>query len=96
MSRGGGDELKEIRAKNYVSYLQIFYKYIKDFNKDLDYLFQEMKDIYTYSKLLIIKENNMREYISIILVFLGRIVKHNNISEEFESFIKNLTIYFEN
>ena len=55
-----------------------------------------MKDIYTYSKLLIIKENNMREYISIILVFLGRIVKHNNISEEFEMFIRNLTIYFEN
>ena len=34
MSRGGGRKLKNIRAKNYIFYLKIFYKYIKDFKKD--------------------------------------------------------------
>ena len=37
MSRGGGRKLKNIRAKNYIFYLKIFYKYIKDFKKESKY-----------------------------------------------------------
>ena len=96
MSRGGGDELKEIRAKNYISYLKVFYRYIKDFNKNFDFLFQEMKDIFNSNKLFIIKENNMTELTSITLDFLSQISSHDNISDNFESFIRKLTIYFEN
>ena len=31
MSRGGNDELKQIRAKNFISYFQKFFNYIKDY-----------------------------------------------------------------
>ena len=45
MSRGGGDELKLIRTKNFISYFKIFYKYVKDYNKDINILFYEMKNL---------------------------------------------------
>ena len=33
MSRGGSDELKQIRARNFISYFQKFFNYIKDYRK---------------------------------------------------------------
>ena len=45
MSRGGGEELEQIRAINFLFYFNIFYKYIKDYNKDINILFYEMKNL---------------------------------------------------
>ena len=36
MSRGGNDELKQIRAKNFICYYQKFFKYKKDYKKDIN------------------------------------------------------------
>ena len=33
MSRGGSDELKQIRARNFISYFQKFFNHIKDYRK---------------------------------------------------------------
>ena len=54
MSRGGGRKLKNLRAKNYIFYFKLFYKYIKDYNKDINILYYEMKDL-EYSLLKIKK-----------------------------------------
>ena len=57
MSRGGNDELKQIRAKNFICYFQKFFKYIKDYKKDINILYYEMKNL--NRKVFIIKRNNM-------------------------------------
>jgi len=60
MSRGGNDEIKEVRAKNFICYFKKFLKYIKDYKKDINILFHEMKNL--NRKLLIIKRNKQYLY----------------------------------
>ena len=95
MSRGGNDQLKEIRAKNYIHYLKQFYKCIKDYNKDINYLFHEMKDVVS-NKLLIIKDNNMLNEIKILCFLIDEILKENKLSNQFVNFLLNLSTYFKN
>ena len=46
MSREYGEnELKQKRAINHLLFFQIFYKYIKEFNKDRNFLYYEMMDL---------------------------------------------------
>lgn len=46
MSREYGEnELKQTRAINHLLFFQIFYKYIKEFNKDRNFLYYEMMDL---------------------------------------------------
>ena len=96
MSRGGGDELKIIRAKNFLSYFKIFYKYIKDFNKDINIFYYEMKNL--ENKKLVVKENNMSmNTCRIVLVrLIDKIQKESNLSKEFESYLHNLSLFLEN
>ena len=94
MSRGGGIEFEEIRAINYFLYLKYFYKLIQDFDKDLNFLFYEMKNLQT--KILRIKDNNITKYILNQQDFIEKILHENNISKEFETFLQNLSIYFQN
>ena len=54
------------------------------------------KEIYTKSKLVIIKENKLIEYISFVLDFTDLIIIDNNLSYEFVNFIGHLTIYSKN
>ena len=95
MSRGGNDQLKEIRAKNYIYYLKLFYKCIKDYNKDINYLFYEMKNVVS-NKLLIIKDNGMINEIKILCLFIDKILNENKLSNQFENFLLNLSTYFKN
>ena len=37
---------KHIKAMNYLYFLKLFYKYIKDYNKDRNFLFYEMRNLH--------------------------------------------------
>jgi len=88
MSRGGGENLIKTRATNYVFYLLIFYKYIHDYNKDINFLFYEMKNI--EKNLLIIKEYNMNKFKQILLNLISQIQHENSASDEFQAYLLNL------
>lgn len=94
MSRGGGRKLKNIRAKNYIFYFKIFYKYIKDFEKDINILYYEMKDLEHFVKK--IKDYNMTKYIGIQRNFLKKILKDNILSVEFKSYLQNFLNFLQN
>ena len=94
MSRGGGKDLITTRAKNYVFYFILFYKYIHDFNKDINYLFYEMKNL--EKNLLIIKEYNIDIFKDIILNLISQIQRKNSLSDEFGKYLQNLSIIFQN
>ena len=94
MSRGGGINLIKTRAKNYVFYLLLFYKYMHEYNKDINFLFYEMKNIEKH--LLIIKEYNMYKFKAILLNLISRIHHENSLSDEFQAYLRNLTLTFKN
>ena len=95
MSRGdGGDKLRQIRAMNHLYYFKLFYKYIKDYQKDLNFLYYEMKDLKRF--IFYIKESNMTKYIPNQVNLLYQILQDKNISSEFENFIQNVLIFFKN
>ena len=94
MSRGGSDEIKEIRAKNFICYLQKFLKYIQDYKKDINILFYEMKNL--NRKLSIIKRNNMIECKSFIIDLFKNILGEKNVSIKFQIYLQKLSFYYEN
>ena len=94
MSRGdGGNKLKNIRAINHLSYFQIFYKYIKDFNKDRNFLFYELKDLDRF--VLDIKKCD-RKYVKMEINLIKTIIKDRLISNEFHNYLQNLLLYLKN
>ena len=75
---------------NYLLFYKLFYRYIKDFKKDLNFLFYDMKLCYNY--LLNIKKYKINEYIPIINTFIDLVSKSNNISIEFKEFLFNILV----
>ena len=94
MSRGGGRKLKELRSKNYYFYFQLFYKYIKDFNKDINILFFEMQNLERF--IIQFKDSNLTKFKRVQLNLLKQILKENSLSKEFETYLQNLSIYLKN
>ena len=94
MSRGGGKKLKKIRAKNYFHYFNLFYKYIKDYNKDINILFYEMKNLERF--ILLMKETNLTKYIKFHLKLIQKIITENIISHDFERYLTNISLYLKN
>ena len=94
MSRGGGKKSKKLRAKNYFEYFELFYKYIKDFNKDINILFYEMINLEGF--ILKIKKANMTKYIKSYLLLMDKIINENILTDDFENYLKNLSLYFKN
>jgi glycosyltransferase involved in cell wall biosynthesis len=93
MSRGnGGEELKIIRTINHFFYFKIFYRYIKDYHKDRNYLFYEMKDLNHY--ILYIKDLNITKYISLEIDFLNEVKNDGFCSDIFKNYLNDLLIYF--
>ena len=89
MSRiDNGKEHDLIVSYNFLLYIKLLYKYIKDFKKDLNFLFYDLKLTYFY--ILKLKELNNIKYISETIAFLNQIIE-NNISISFKNFIKNLS-----
>ena len=92
MSRVDNDKIHDlIVSYNYLLYFKIFYKYIKDFKKNLNFLFYDLKISNYY--LLKIKDLNNTKYILLALDFFKEIIQ-NNISNEFIFYIKDLQNYF--
>ena len=93
MSRGeGGIELKKVRTINHYQYFYILYKYLKDFQKDRNFLMYEMKDLNHY--VLFIKDLNMKEYIIKEIIFLNDLLRDKKVSKEFRQYIKKTIAYF--
>ena len=74
---------------NYLLYFKLFFKYIKDFKKDINILFYDLKVGYLY--ILKFKELNSTQYISSSINFFYEILKED-ISLDFKKYI-NDTIY---
>lgn len=88
MSSGGNYTIQIIRAINYLYYFELFYKYIKDYNKDINILFHEMQNLQHF--LLKIKKFNMTEYIPIEIKLIERIFYEKKISKDFKLFLLKL------
>ena len=91
MCHGKADLKKKILFNyNHLLYLRKFYKYIKDFNKERNFLFYELIKI---NKLLIELNNITRLYNSDINKFYNDILDDPNSSQLFKTYIKNLTYF---
>ena len=92
-SKGDGSKkLKEIRAMNYLFYFKLFYKYIQDYNKDINFLFYEMNSLNEY--ILELKESKMIHYKQIQINLIQQILNEKNISIYFKSYLENILMYF--
>ena len=85
---------KHIKIMNYLIFLKLFYKYIKDYNKDRNFLFYEMRNL--HDSLLELKDKYMIHYIPKEIALLNQILEDKKISNDFEIYLKNLKLYFEN
>ena len=93
MSRGdGGIELKKVRTINHYQYFFLLYKFLKDFDKDRNFLMYEMKDLNHY--VLYIKDLNIEEYIHKEIQFLNDLLKDKKIKNSFRNYINEILIYF--
>ena len=80
-----------ILSYNFLLYFKFFYKYIKKFNKDINFFFYDFKPFSVY--LLKLKDLNATEYIPIAIEFFQRIRKRN-IPKTFRIFVDELISYF--
>ena len=88
MSRlDNGNKRDIIISYNYLLYFKFFYKYIKDFSKDFNIFFYDLKISYFY--LLKFKELNETKYRKNTIKFFNAIIKED-ISFDFKKFIKDL------
>ena len=88
MSRIGAIKKNDIIISyNFLLFYKFFYKYIKEFNKDLNYLLKDLK--LTYSYILKIQNLDGRNYISEAIDFFIQII-NDNVSLEFKNFSENI------
>ena len=79
---------------NYQYFLKLFYKYIKYYNKDRNFLFYEMRNL--HDSVLELSDKNMIHYIPKEISLLNQILEDKKIANDFETYLKNLKLYFEN
>ena len=84
--------MKVIRAMNYLLYFKLFYKYIKDYNIDLNFLFFEMNSLNEF--ILELKESKMNQYKKIQINLIQQILNEKNLSVYFKSYLENMLMYF--
>ena len=91
MTHGNFDERKQILfSYNHLLYLKKLYKYIKEFNKDRNFLYYEMQFI----NILLIKLQNLTNIYNLdIEGFYQEILNDNCSSKIFKDFIINLQKY---
>ncbi len=85
---------KHIKIMNYLHFLKLFYKYIKDYNKDRNFLFYEMRNL--HDSVLELSDKYMIHYIPKEISLLNQILEDKKIANDFETYLKNLKLYFEN
>ena len=84
-------KLNKIKALNYLFYIKLFYRFIKDFHKDINILFKEMKSLKEF--ILEIKDNNMTQYIQIQIKLIELILSEKNLLTDFEKYLQKLLSY---
>jgi teichuronic acid biosynthesis glycosyltransferase TuaG len=87
-------KLKDIRAMNYLLYFKLFYKYIHDYNKDINFLYFEMNSLNKF--ILYLKESKMLHYKQIQINLMQQILNEKNVSVYFKSYLENMLMYFKN
>ena len=85
--------LKQIKEMNYIYFMTMFYDYIQNFNKDINFLFNEMKHLKHY--FLNLKDYNMTKLIKIQVDLIKQILKNKNISNDFNNYLTNLLVYYQ-
>ena len=92
MSRGNNGKKHELLvSNNYLLYFKLFYKYIKDFRKDINYLYYDIKIFPSY--LINFKKFKDNIKINNTISFLNEILNNTNISKDFEKYIKKILYY---
>ena len=79
-------------SQNFFIYFKLFYRYIKHFNKNMNYFLIELTKYKNY--LIKLKENNSTKYILEANQFFNDIIKDKNISNDLKIFIFNLSLIF--
>ena len=85
-SNEGIDFLKK-KSISFILYFSLFYRYIKEFDKDRNYLYYELKD-FGFEIMNIIKYNNTEYYFKMAKNMLNDIINDNKANEEFKNYIK--------
>ena len=80
-----------ILSYNFLLYFKFLYKYMKKFNKDINFFFYDFVPFSVY--LLKLKDLNVTEYIPLAIEFL-KMINKGNISENFRNFVDEKIIYF--
>ena len=80
-------KLNNINCINFILYLKLFYKYIKYFNKNRNYLFFELKAAKFI--FLILKNSTNNNNKSEALNLVNNILEDKNISKEFRTLLNN-------
>ena len=94
MSRGnGGIELTRIRAINHYLYFTTFYRYIKEFNKDRNFLFYELRDLQHFMRY--IKDTEIFDYIPKAIAYFKEILDDNLASQEFKDFANEMILFYQ-
>lgn len=73
-------------SQNIVFFYELFYQYIKDFNKNMNYLFYDLKKFDYYFKYLKISNSSGTSKTKIINIY-NDILKEKNISKEFKDYV---------
>ena len=93
MSRTNNDNKHDIIISiNYLLYYKLFNRYIKDFHKDINFLYYDMR-VFT-PILLKFKEYKLPNYNSILISFINEIKNNNNLSNEFKSYLNKFLLDF--
>ena len=77
---------------NYLLYFKFFNRYIKDFNKDINFLYHDLK-IFIHI-LLNLKEYKLSLYNSILISFIKEIINNKNTSNEFKKMLNKFLLEF--
>jgi hypothetical protein len=84
-----GNEHDLIVSYNYLLYFNLFYKYLKDYKKDFNFLYYDLKSNYFFVSKF--KYLNASYYIHKTVLFLNQIIE-DNISLDFKNFIINVLL----
>ena len=85
-SMSHGKEMDIKNSQNIVFFYELFYQYIKDFNKNMNYLFYDLKKFDYYFKYLKISNSSGTSKTNIINIY-NDILKEKNISKEFKDYV---------
>ena len=79
-----------IMSINFYLYYKLFYRYIKEFKKDINYLCYDIK-VFAF-RLLKFKEYNLSCYNTKLISLIKNIRNNNNITNEFKDFLNQFLI----